>query len=383
MNIWDHPQIIAEEALSHLESALIIGSLCAKDLSAEFNQRSNGYKIGSVLNFKTHGEYQATEFTGTIAPQAIRASERPMTIEKMFDISVQVTSTESAMDLDSFSEQVIKPAMYSLGATCDAYLGSKILEAQGMYVSGSLLNSAEDIAQARKTAILQQLSMNRFCLVDLDLEATLLGQTWFNQALTRGAAGIQTLQEGEMGRVMGMDFHSSISFPTNATAFAAGNGTALTDCSVSTNNIISSTVLTIKGGSAGVFKAGDRLAIAGVKRPVIVSVTTAALAGVTQVGLVQPITEVIPDSAAITVIGSAQNLTYMGAIFDDKSLAVAFPMLDLPADKVCAVATNNGVTVRIVRGYDMQTKVDTLSMDFLVGAFLLDTRRVTLLAQHS
>jgi len=383
-NIWNHPNVIAEEALSHLESSLIIGSLCARDVTNEFTNRSNGWKVGDTVPFRTHGEYAATEFTGTIAPQAIQTSTRSLTIEKFFDISVEITAREESMDLDTLSEQVIKPAMYSLGEACDLYLGTKLLQAQGLYASSTLFESAADIAQARKAAILQQLAMNRFCLVDLDLEAGILGQTWFNQSQTRGADGVSTLANAQMGHTMGMDFSSSISFPTNGVAHACGAGTCLVNNGAggNTNNRIGATTLTIDGGSAGVINAGDRIKVAGAKRPLVCKTTTAALTGVTSVALDHPITEIIADNAACTVVGSGQNLTYHGVIMDDKSLAVAFPPLDLPGDKVCAIASNNGISVRIVKGYDMTYKKNTLSMDFLVGSFMLDTRRVTLLADY-
>lgn len=381
-NIWEHPTMIAQEALTHLEDALVVAPLCAKDKTSEFNTRPNGWKVGETVSFRTHGEYTVTEFAGSITPQAISTSTRPLTIEKHFDISVEVTSREASLDLDSFSEQVIQPAMYSLGERADMYLGTKILQAAGLYASDDLLASASDIAQARKAAILQQLAMNRFCLLDPDLEAKLLGQTWFNQSQTRGADGEKTLRTADMGYSMGMGWFSSLAFPTNLTPHTAGAGTAVTNNDTATKNLIGDSILVFDGGSAAAFNAGDRLAIAGVRRPVVVKTVVADASLATEVELVDPITEVIPDDAAITVVGSGQDLTYQGAIFDDRSLAVAFPMLDLPEDKVAATATNNGISVRIVKGYDMQTKKTTLSLDFLVGAFMMDPRRVTLLGEY-
>lgn len=385
-NIWEHPSVIAQEALTHLEDALVIAPLCAKDTTSEFTTRSNGWKVGDTVSFRTHGEYVVDEFSTSITPQDVSTSTRPMQIEKHYDVSVEVTAREQVLDLDSFSEQVIRPAMYKLAETADTYLGTKILEAQGLYASDTLFADAADIAQARKTAILQQLSMNRFCLVDLDVEAALLGQTWFNQSQTRGADGEKTLREADMGRVMGMEWYTSIAFPTNAVAFQAGDATFATDNGGATANPIGDKVLTVDTGAsvAEGLKAGDRIAIAGVRRPlkVATAILQAAVGAATSIVLVDPITEVIPDAAAVTVVGADQILTYKGAIFDDRSLAVAFPMLDLPEDKVAAVASNNGVSVRIVKGYDMSSKKTTLSMDFLVGAFMLDTRRVTLVAEY-
>jgi hypothetical protein len=384
-NIWEHPSVIAEEALTHLEDALVIAPLCARDTTSEFTSKSNGWKVGDTVSFRTHGEYKVNEFTTTISTQPISTSSRPMEIEKHFDISVEVTAREQSLELDSFSAQVIRPAMYALGEACDTYFGTKLLEGDVLYVSDTLFATAADIALARKAAILQQLAMNRFCLVDLNVEAALLGQTWFNQAQTRGADGEESLREGDMGRVMGMDWFKSIAFPTNSTAHGAGEMVCVTDNGTDgvEFNVIGDTALIVDGQTASKDVAvGDRLAIAGVRRPLKVKTIIADTSATTSVALVDPITEIIPDNAAVTVIGSGQDLTFKGAIFDDRSLAVAFPMLDLPEDKVAATAHNNGVSVRIVKGYDMASKKTTLSLDFIVGAFMMDPRRCTLLAEY-
>ena len=216
----------------------------------------------------------------------------------------------------------------------------------------------------------------RYVLVDLDLEAKLLGQTWYNQAGTRGTEGTTTLRTGQMGTLMGMQWFSSIAFPTNLTGFAAGSGTTTTDNGAD-KNVIGDKVLVV--ASATGFKAGDRIQVAGLRRPLIVAEDGSG----TEIKLVDPITELVPNAAAVTVIGSGKNLVYRGAIFDNKSIAVAFPMLDLPDSETAGVASANGISVRVVKSYDIVHKVTTFSMDFLCGAFMLDPRHVTLLAEAS
>ena len=383
-NIWEHPSVIAMEALTHLEDALVIAPLCAKDKTSDFTNRSNGWKVGDNVSFRTHGEYEVDEFTSTISAQAITSSVRAMEIEKHFDISVQVTAAEASMDLDSFVDQVIRPATYKLAEKVDTYLGTKILQGAGAYYSTALFETAADIALARKAAILQQLSMNRFCLVDLDLEATLLGQTWFNQSQTRGNDGEMTLRNANMGRVMGMDFFSSIAYPTEAAAYTVGTLVTTTDNASATKNLIGDEILTIDAaGSALTVVAGDRIAIAGVRRPLIAKTAIADATASTQVVLVDPITEIIPDGAAVTIVGSGKDVQHHGAIFDDRSLAIAFPILDKPQDRVAATVSNNGVSIRLVKGYDLSTKTDTMSLDLLVGAFCLDPRHITLLGDKT
>ena len=185
----------------------------------------NGYKIGDTINVRTNPVYEAKEFTSAIEIQDIRSSKRAMTIEKHFDISVQLTAKEKRLDFESFSEQVIKPAAYAIAEKCDIYVGTKILDAAGLYVSDTLFASAADMALAKQAATLQQLSpTGRFCLVDDNVEAALLGATFFNTHSNRGESGERVFNEGSMGRAMGMSFFSSVNFPTPTSGFAAGNG---------------------------------------------------------------------------------------------------------------------------------------------------------------
>jgi len=380
-NLWEHPQIIAAEALRHLEDALVVTKMCAVDKTSEFTTRSNGWKKGDVVSFRTHGDYIAKDFSTTIDIQEIRTSSRPMEIEKHIDVSVEVTAREEVLDLDSFSDQVIQPAAYRLAESVDLYVGSKILQGAGLYTSSSLFQSAADIALARKAATIQQLATQRWCLVDLDLEATLLGQTWFNQSQTRGSDGETTLRTGQMGRVMGMEWYSALTFPV--ASHTAGDLTASTNNgtnSIQYNQIGMSTLTMDNVTASGSVEIGDRILIAGVRRPLIAKTAIADTTSSTEVELVDPITEIIPDNAAITTKAAGATYDYHGAIFDDRSLAVAFPMLDMPQDKVTGVASNNGVSVRVVKGYDMSTKTTTLSLDLLCGAFAFDPRRITLVA---
>jgi len=380
-NLWEHPQIIAAEALRHLEDALVVTKMCAVDKTSEFTTRSNGWKKGDVVSFRTHGDYIAKDFSTTIDIQEIRTSSRPMEIEKHIDVSVEVTAREEVLDLDSFSDQVIQPAAYRLAESVDLYVGSKILQGAGLYTSSSLFQSAADIALARKAATIQQLATQRWCLVDLDLEATLLGQTWFNQSQTRGSDGETTLRTGQMGRVMGMEWYSALTFPV--ASHTAGDLTASTNNgtnSIQYNQIGMSTLTMDNVTASGSVEIGDRILIAGVRRPLIAKTAIVDTTSSTEVELVDPITEIIPDNAAITTKAAGATYDYHGAIFDDRSLAVAFPMLDMPQDKVTGVASNNGVSVRVVKGYDMSTKTTTLSLDLLCGAFAFDPRRITLVA---
>ena len=188
-NAWENVDMIAAEALTVMSDEMVIGNLTMRDKTSDFNTTPNGYKVGESVRIKTRPDYEAKEFAGAITPQEIRSSKRNLAIEKHFDISVEMTSREKSMNMDDLTEEVIAPAARRLAEKVDVYLGSKIAQAAGLYASNTLLGSSADVALARKAAILQQLESNRFALVNLDLEAALLGQDWFNQSQTRGQDG--------------------------------------------------------------------------------------------------------------------------------------------------------------------------------------------------
>ncbi len=380
-NAWEQVDMIAAEALMHLEDGLVITRSVARDKTSDFMIRPNGYAVGDSVRIKTRPDYEARDFVAdgnAIVIQNIRESKRNLTIEKWFDVSVKITAREKTLDLESFSDQVIRPAVYRLAEKCDVHVGTKILEAAGEYPSDDLFATAADMALARKAATLQQLELgSRLCLVNLDLEAKLLGASYFTTYNNRGPSGETVFNSAQMGFAMGMSFMSSINFP-DFTHVHSG-GTTTVDTTDPLDNTIGLLVLTVDAITGG-FTAGDRIAIAGVRRPLKVAANAAALA--TTISLTDPITEIIADGAAVTVVGSGQTITSAGgAIFDSQSLAVAMPMLDPASDKPSFVVSSNGYSIRVVQGYDMVTKTETLSLDLLIGANAYDPRRITLLTE--
>lgn len=386
-------QIVAAEALAHLQDALVIKNLCATDVGAEYNVRPNGYQVGDTVRFKINPVFEAKEFdpaVGVVA-QPIRSSNRSLTIEKHFDVSVNVGAKEKALEFEGFSQSVLAPGAYALAEEVDKYLAGKIYQAHGAYGSDDLFGTTSgaggaDLALARAEAIKQQLGQNRFCLMNLDLEAALLGQTWFTGAQNRGDDS--ALTAGKMGHTMGMDFYSSINWVDTAVTHGSGAGVTETDTDLTgTQNMVGTSELIMKEITAEI-TAGDRLKVAGLKRPLIaaetkaVAISTAALADRT-VALVDPITEIIGSEAAVTTVLAGKTVTYKGAIFDSQSLGVAMPMLDAPETGLASVVSDGGVSIRVVADYDSKYKQSKLSMDCLIGGFALDPRRITLLGSHA
>lgn len=367
---------IASEALMQLENELVALRLAYRDKTADFS-KVGGYAVGESVTVKTRPAYDTDEFSGSIVTQDIRQSSATFSIEKHFDISIPWTSREATMSIDSISEDVITPAMQSLAQKLDTYLLSKAWEGRGQYFSATLLETSADIALARREANRMQMpKANRIGLVNGDLEAIMLGTDAFNRFDARNAAGVDALTNANIGRLMAIDWMSSENF--TAASHTPGDGVGATKTTpAGTENAIGTSTLVLEAAATGTFEDGDRIYVAGMNRPLIVSgqqVTPSSIA------LAHQIDELVPVTAAVTVVSDGVAASAKsGMIFTPDAFAYAMPQLDLPGDKVAAVLSANGMSIRVVQGYNQTTKTNTMSFDCLIGAKCFDARKVVVL----
>jgi hypothetical protein len=284
------------------------------------------------------------------------------------------------LNLDGIRKEIVNPAMVSMAQKVDEYLLTKAVQSQGLFTSATLLADAAAIAQASRAANLQQISKsNRIGLVDDELEATLLGTDTFSKFDTRGEPGVTALQEASMGRLMGIDWFSTVNFPSQTVT--PGTGTTTLDNAVATDNLQGSSTLVVDA-TVGTFEAGDKIKIAGAKRAF--TVATQTLAGATSIPLVEQINENLTalDGNAITVQGSGVATSYQGIIFNPGAFGFAAPPLDEAAGDKTGVASAGGMSVRMTEAYDIITKKTYWSFDMLVGADAVDARLSLLLGDQ-
>nr|MDJ0827605.1 P22 phage major capsid protein family protein [Rhodobacter sp.] len=134
-NAYTNVDWIAAEALTVMSDELIISPLTARDKTADFMNEPNGYKVGDTVRIKTGPDYEAKEFTagGNVEVQSVRSSNRNIKIEKHLDVSVEIGAKEKKLNFEGFSSEVIQPAAVRLAEKCDQYVGTKILNASGLY----------------------------------------------------------------------------------------------------------------------------------------------------------------------------------------------------------------------------------------------------------
>ncbi len=392
MSNFINPQVLAAEALDQLDYELVAGSLVYRDRTSDFSN-VRGMKVGDFISIRTVTDFQTNEFTagGNVTTQEINQSSTQLEIEKHFDVSVTIGAKERALNLDGIRKEIINPAMTSMAQKIDTYLLTKVVESQGMYASANLLTTAADIALARSSANIQQISKsNRLGLVNDALEAQILGNAVFNQLQTRGEQGVTALTEASIGRLMGIDWFSSVNFPDSTgttlddTTRAVGDGAATINNSSSAVNRQGLNVITVDN-MTGQFEIGDKIQIAGAKRAYTVSAVTT---GVAAIPVVEQINENFGetgtglDDAAVSVIGDgiAANSNYEGIIFNPGAFGFAAPPLDAAAGDKTGVASADGMSIRVTEAYNITTKETVWSFDMIVGAAAVDARKSLLLA---
>lgn len=380
MSNFINPQVLAAESLDQLEYELVAGNLMYRDRTNEYSN-VRGKKVGDKVDIRIVSDFVVDEFTSAINTQEINQAKNELEIEKHFDVSITVGARERALNLDGIRQEVINPAMQAMAQEIDTYLLSKAIQSQGLYASTTLCEDAADIAQANKIATRQQISkMNRIGIIDDDLEATLLGTDTFSKFDTRGQDGVTALREASLGKLLGVDWYSSVNFAD--VTHTMGDGTTTLDNSLSTSNVQGNSSL-IVDPTTGTFNAGDKIVIAGAKRAYTVETTTAATA--TEIPLAEEISENMSqlDGAAVTVISSGNDVSYQGIFMNPGAFGYAMPPLDPAAGDKAGTAIANGMSIRFTEGYDINGKGTIWSFDCLIGAAATDPRKSMLLGSYS
>jgi hypothetical protein len=361
------PSVIGRESLMILKNNTVASALAYRDNEADFT----GSKVGDTITIRKPATLTANEYNGsTISIQNVTEAGISLQLEKHFDVSVAVTSKQWTLSLEDFSAQVVAPAMTAMAEGIDQYLLSKYTQIYN-YVgtAGTPPNSLATFAAVDKLMNdLKAPVRGRFGILNTTAKAAALGVDAFSRLDSRGAAGLAALQEASLSRVLGADWFMDQNVKSHTAGTASGSGTWLT------NGVqaAAATTIAIDGGvGSETFLIGDLISIAGEGQHVVTANATASTGAVAALAIDPPLRAQVADGVAITVIGShAANI-----IAAPNSIALAAVPLAVPYSNNQAAYVNvDGFGVRVVSGYSMDTKGDTLSFDILCGAKVIDQR---------
>jgi len=344
------PSIIAKEALMVLENNMVLGSLVHRDYSSEFT------KVGNTISIRKPASFTANVWDGAnLNIQAITETPVNVVMNTIIDVSFNISSLELTQNIVAFSEQIIQPAMQAHAQKIDELIAGLYIDVPYAVPVSSTANVA-DIAAARRKLNQNKVPMDKRSGVFGPIaEAKYLVLDAFLHAEKRGDT--QALREGSMGRVFGIDWFMDQNMQTHDPgttdlagvlngAQAAGNVSVVVN-GLGTGNVKQGTLLTI-ADCAGVYSVKDTVAIAGNAATLNIAPALEAAAA---------------DNVAVTLIAGVRNLVFHRNAF----ALVTRPLAEPFGAAYKAVETHNGISARVISGYTMASKADTMSIDILLG----------------
>jgi P22 coat protein - gene protein 5 len=368
---------VTREALRVLHQKLNFVGTITRDYDDRFAQQ--GAKIGDTLKIRLPNQYAvrtgAALGTGTALDTTESSVDLKVQTQKGVDFNF--TSADLTMALDDFSERILEPAMSVLAANIEADAMTMYRDVYNQSDNQGVAATFAKVLQGRKILVDNLAPLNgRTCNLNtqdnVDLVDALKGL--FND---QGTISKQN-REGYMGRTAGFDFMENTLWPSHprgpSSAAFIVNGAGQTG-----------STLVVSTGT-GIPVAGDIITIAGVFR---VHPETKQSTGVLQqfvIGAGATLTS-FPISPAIVTTGPTQNVsgspaasavvTFAGTLSVNHGIsmayqkgAFAFATADMIMPRGVDFASRevfDGVSMRIVRQYDINTDKFPCRLDVLYG----------------
>lgn len=347
---------IAKESLMRLQNNLVMGSLVYKDFSDEYANR------GDTVNVRKPATFIADEFATSVNVQDINEGAVPVKLDKIADVSVEVTSKQLSLNIEDFGSQVVEGAMQALAQKIDADLLG--LYADVPYTTGTAGTTPTTLADISNVAKVLNTNKvpfgNRNLVVDPEAQASLVIIDSIVHADKSGDT--QALRDANIGRVLGLDTYIDQNVKTHAKGTLDTNATG-------TANINTTEITVADGGNAKTINKGDVVSFAGVTGTFVVladATTNASGAGTFNV---YPALPKAISTAKITVVANhTANVGFHKNAFALVNRPMALPMGG--ADGY--VANYDGLSIRVTMGYNMSSKVNTVSFDVLYGVKTLN-----------
>jgi hypothetical protein len=377
--------MITRKALEILENNLVITRNVNRQYDDSF--AVSGAKIGSTLRIRLPDRDLVTD-GAALQVQDDNEQFTTLTVSSQKHIGVNFTSAELTMQLDDFAERVLKPRISQLASSIDADVANSFKNVyQSVGTPGTTPSTSLVLLQAQQ-------KLNEAAAVMSPRYATVNPAA--NAGLVEGMKGLfnptstisKQFKNGMMGEgVLGFD---EINMSQSIKQYTTGNwGTAITVTSaVSTQG---STSLAISfTGSSKTWNVGDVFTVAGVyavnpqTRETTGSlqqfVVTAAASGSSTATLsVSPamytadqalatIDAFPAASAVVTMLGSAATAYPQNLVYHKDAITFATADLLMPQGvDMASRAVHNGISMRVVRQYDINNDRMPCRIDVLYG----------------
>ena len=381
--------MITRKALEILENNLVLTRNCNRQYDDSF--AVEGAKIGSTLRIRLPDRALVTD-GAALQVQDDNEQFTTLTVSSQKHIGVNFTSAELTMQLDDFAERVLKPRISQLASSVDADVANAY---KGIYSSvgtpGTTPSTSLVLLQAQQKLNEYAAPMNdRYATVNPAANANLVEgmKGFFNPVDTIS----RQFKNGLMGTgVLGYDeINMSQSIAQHTTGSRSASDTILVNGAVSTQG--QSTISLDGGTGSATFAVGDVFTIANVysvnpqtrqstgslQQFVVTAAATASSGAWTDIAISPPIytssnalatVDSFPaNNAAVTVLGAASTTYPQNLVYQKNAITLGTADLLLPQGvDMASRQVHNGISLRIVRQYDINNDRMPCRIDVLYG----------------
>jgi len=381
--------MITRKALEILENNLVLSRNVNRQYDDSF--AVEGAKIGSTLRIRLPDRALVTD-GAALQVQDDNEQFTTLTVATQKHIGVNFTSAELTMQLDDFAERVLKPRVSQLASSVDADVANAY---KNIY---STVGTPGSVPSTSLVLLQGQQKLNEYAVPMNDRYATVNPAA--NAGLVEGMKGLfnpvdtisRQFKNGMMGQgVLGYDeinMSQSIAQHTTGTRSATASLTVATTITTEGQSTIA-----INGdtGSA-TFTQGDVFTVAGVYavnpqtrqstgslQQFVVTSTVAASSGnwasinvspamYTPANALATINAFPASGAVVTVVGAASTQYPQNLIYQKNAITLGTADLLLPQGvDMASRQVHNGISMRIVRQYDINNDRMPCRIDVLYG----------------
>jgi P22 coat protein - gene protein 5 len=357
----------------------------------------SGAKIGSVINIRKPVRYIVA--TGAaLQLQDVTDQSVALTLGTQAHVDFQFNSKDRTLSVDEFSDRYLKTAMNAL---CNK------VDVDGLQLANSTVYNTVGTPGTTPSALItyaqamQKLDENatpmdgrRSVVINPAAQACTVDAL---KGLFQSSEKIkEQYEKGRMGLAMGMVFKMDQNIQTHTVGALGGTGiansaTSQTGASIITSGWTASITNLLNAGDIITFgTSGNANAVQNVNpvnfsnvgslKQFVVTSTVSSNAGgyisipvspsVTSTGPYQNVSQAIPNSAAVTVLGSASTVTPANLAYHQDAFVLAMADLEMPEGvdwAARAVDKEHGISVRCVRSYDIVNDQFPTRVDILYG----------------
>lgn len=389
------PTAVTREILRVLhQKANFIGTI-NRQYDDSFAQ--SGAKIGDSLKIRLPNQYSVRS-GATLNVQETTESSVTLQIATQKGVDMYFTDTELTLSLDDFSKRIIEPAVSVLVAN---------VEADAMTMYKNVYNQANQATITSPLTLATLLGgrkkMGDFCVPVSPRIANLTTQNNVDlvdalKALFHDSSAIrEQYREGMMGRTAGYDFYENSLWARHT------SGTETNTMDINGANQTGASV-TVTNGSSKTLKAGDIITLEGtnavhpeskadlgylkqfvVTADVSPSGTSISISpSIITSGPTQNVTASPTTTGAVTKVGGASGQMDISMLYHPDAFTFATADLVLPKGVDFAARESlDGISVRLVRDYDINNDIFPCRLDILYGYKALRPEMACRLASNS